>query len=242
MISLDSNSRNPSPAEYTATGSSYKQLESIFAVLHKKASVPPGEVLDPLNNVIVTDYTVGVERQLFDGIVESFRTKLEKGKTCSSEEWESLRFFCNRLRTSEMEVINAKKKATETTTLLNTQFDAGQVLSLVKQLPSMIQKELDSLLGSVFTDVVETPNHPLLGKMRAFEIAKITNMISDRLSSLIDNITIPGSHEEQQNGNAEASASLRDVEGMLNSLITEKIKTDSNTVDAPSVMSPAIEE
>ena len=78
--------------------------------------------------------------------------------------------------------------------------------------------------------------------MRAFEIAKITNMISDRLSSLIDNITIPGSHEEQQNGNAEASASLRDVEGMLNSLITEKIKTDSNTVDAPSVMSPAIEE
>ena len=140
-----------------------------------------------------------------------------------------------------MEVINAKKKATETTTLLNTQFDAGQVLSLVKQLPSMIQKELDSLLGSVFTDVVETPNHPLLGKMRAFEIAKITNMISDRLSSLIDNITIPGSHEEQQNGNAEASASLRDVEGMLNSLITEKIKTDSNTVDAPSVMSPAIE-
>ena len=226
-----------------------RQLDSLFTVLQKRASSPPDEVLNPLDNVIVSDYTVGIERELFDTVWTSFQAKQERiesgsGEHFSADEWDHLRFFCSRLRTSEMEVINAKKRATETTTLLSNQFDAGQVISLVKQIPSLLQKELDSILGEVVANMAEALEqavsllplnqkhlilscHPLLGKLRAFEVAKITNIVSDRLASLIENVVIPTRNNDpnQQEGENNG-ASLRDVESMLGSLITV---SDPNT-------------
>ena len=215
-----------------------KRLGSLYSVLNKKAGLPSEQVLDPHDHVISSDHTIAVERQLFNNVLQSFIEKEERilkgsSETFSPSELEILKNFCDRMRKSEFDGLRVKKLATETNTLIANKFDAAQVLSIVKQIPNLVARELDTILMEVFSDVVESindkennideinPPHPLLGKMRAFEVSRISSMISERLAILVSEVNVPTMNEDNT-VNMEDNHSLQDVEEMLGSLIVKE--------------------
>ncbi len=128
---------------------------TLFNAIAAAAELPEEEVYSPRDNVASAEHTLHQERAFFSAIEASINDKIVNKIDVDPEEYRILRVYAEKLRKSENDVISAKKRAAETAVIISSKFDAAQVLSLVKQIPSGLLKDLDIIITDLLQVIID---------------------------------------------------------------------------------------
>lgn len=169
--------------------------QTLFNAIAKASSVPEEDTYNPRDNVASAEHTLLNERNFFQAIESSIADKISKNLSVDPEEYRILRVYAEKLRKSESDVISAKKRAAETAVLLSSKFDAAQVLSLVKQLPNGLSKDLDVIVGDLLQIIVDHIEHMFAMALNGNDLSRLVSNETDynkKLELLLDSVL---SHE-----------------------------------------------